>query len=72
MSEVVQRTTLGVGQQHLIWKSTLTGAQYRWANDTWEMRFKQAPDWHSVKAGAVVFTVYAQAGERFLEVLDVG
>lgn len=64
------RTQLGTKERDRVWKSTLNGAEYRW-NSTlarWEMRFDAAPEWHSVRSGRTVATLFSYAGERFLEV----
>lgn len=62
--------TLGAVERASVWMSTLNNALYRWNVDTWEVKFPQAPEWHSVKAGAKVLTVYAQSSEKFVEVTE--
>lgn len=63
------RTTLTVAERDRKWQSNRNGATYRWNEDlllgTWEVLTTVA-DWHPVRPGGVR-TVYAQAGERFVE-----
>ncbi len=66
------RTTLGESARGQVWKSTLTGALYRWQGDEnvhgavmWEVKNTVA-DWHPVNVFRNVTIVYAQAGERFV------
>lgn len=66
------RTQLGTAERDRIWKSTLNGAEYRWGGATWEVRFKAAPEWHSVRSGRNVATMFSYAGEKFVEVNDDG
>lgn len=65
-NKVVERTQLGTAERNRIWKSTMTGAEYRWGeNGGWEVRFDAAPEWHSVRSGRNVGTLFSQAGEKF-------
>jgi hypothetical protein len=59
---------LSVGEFDRYWVSTFNGAQYRWGGDGvgWQVKTSVA-DWHEVKLGAIVSTVYAGPGERFVE-----
>lgn len=66
--EAAVRTQLGVAERDRVWRSTMNGAEYRWSGLTWEVRFPAAPDWHSVKSGRNVATLFSYAGEKFTEV----
>ena len=59
-------TTLYSQHRDRVWKSTLNGAQYRWAGDEWEVKTSVA-DWHPPKAGMKTQVIYAQSSERFVE-----
>lgn len=71
---VATRSMLGVLDRDRVWRSSRNQAEYRWHPGdldsadlgTWEVKTSVA-DWHPARPGGVR-TVYAQAGEKFLEV----
>lgn len=69
MSDAI-RYTLGPRERGRVWRSSLTGAQFRWVEPTWEVLFDSVAGWHPLRAGQEVGSVYTHAGERFTEVAE--
>ena len=68
MSE--ERRVLGVDQRLVQWQSTLTGALLRWT-EGWEVYadIGGVAEWRPYRAGTATATVYARAGETFMELM---
>lgn len=66
----VTRTQLGVAERGSVWRSTLNGAEYRWADDGWQVRFPAAPEWHALRSARRFGSLFSYAGEKFVEVSE--
>jgi hypothetical protein len=57
---------LGEAQRGQVWRSSLSGALYRWNGQCWQFQPEGQDDWHTPFDEPV--EMYARAGEDFEEV----
>jgi allantoicase len=64
-----QRNTLGELERDRVWRSSLTGAHYRWYDGRWESRRKNREVWYPVyvHSGPEAAVVRSYGGETFWE-----
>lgn len=64
-----ETTFLDVDHRDRLWRSSLSGATYRWDEvEGWQVETKVA-DFHPVRPGVMSASVYARSSEKFEELV---